>query len=141
MLGLTDLVIPCLIVNIIHESSKVRLTNNLQGEVRFRRADIDSESCSDEEEIVPDKELEEWLDDTQARRDSFERKMDAKTARDSLQWREAEWIVAGKITQQFLTEIEVHYEDTEEIVEDGNLVDYNSVMDWKNENSVNFDVD
>ena len=141
MLGLTDLVIPCLIVNIIHESSKVRLTNNLQGEVRFRRADIDSESCSDEEEIVPDKELEEWLDDTQARRDSFERKMDAKTARDSLQQREAEWIVAGKITQQFLTEIEVHYEDTEEIVEDGNLVDYNSVMDWKNENSVNFDVD
>jgi hypothetical protein len=32
--------------------------------VRFRKADIDSEGSSDEEEVEPDKELEEWLDDS-----------------------------------------------------------------------------
>jgi hypothetical protein len=32
--------------------------------VQFRRADIDSESSSDEEEVEPDQELEEWLDDS-----------------------------------------------------------------------------
>lgn len=49
--------------------------------------------------------------------------------------------MAGQITQQFLKEVEVHYADAEEIVEDADLVDYNSVMDWKKESAVNFDVD
>ena len=49
--------------------------------------------------------------------------------------------MAGQITQQFLTEIEVHYGDSEVIVEEGNLVDYNSVIDCKKESAVNFDVD
>ena len=79
-----DIIICCLIMNIVYESSKVRLTNNLSGEVRFRSADIDSESSSEEEEVEEDQELEEWLNDEKARRDSFERKMDSKTARDSL---------------------------------------------------------
>ncbi len=79
-----DIIISCLIVNIIHESSKVRLSNNLLGDVRFRRADIDSEGGSSEEDFELDQELEEWLNDEKARRDSFERKMDSKTARDSL---------------------------------------------------------
>ena len=79
-----DIIISCLIVNFIHESSKVRLSNNLSGDVRFRRADIDSEGGSSEEDFQLDQELEEWLNDEKARRDSFERKMDSKTARDSL---------------------------------------------------------
>ena len=37
--------------------------------------------------------------------------------------------------------MEVHNADAEEIGEDADLVDYNSVMDWKKESSVNFDVD
>ena len=49
--------------------------------------------------------------------------------------------MAGRFTQQFLSEIEVHYEDAEAIVEDADLVDYNSVVDWKKESAVNFDVD
>ena len=72
-----DIIISCLIMYIVHESSKVRLTHNLQGEVRFRRSDQDSENSEDEEEVEPDKELEEWLNDETARRDSFERKIDA----------------------------------------------------------------
>ncbi len=52
--------------------------------MRFRRAAIDSQSSSEEEEVEEDQELEEWLNDEKARRDSFERKMDSKTARDSL---------------------------------------------------------
>ena len=135
-----DIIISCLIVNIIHESSQVRLSNNLSGDVRFRRADIDSEGGSSEEDFELDQELEEWLNDEKARRDSFKRKMDSKTARDSLQRREAEWIIAGQITQQFWSEIEVHYDDAEAIVEDGNFVGYDSVMDWKNESSISDDV-
>ncbi len=111
--ALLDIVISCLIIYTVHESSKVRLTHNLQGEVRFRRSDYDSENSSEEEEVEPDKELEAWLNDETARRDSFERKMDAKTARDSLVKRDAEWLVAGQMTQQFLTELEVHYADAE----------------------------
>ncbi len=49
--------------------------------------------------------------------------------------------MAGKITQQFLTEIEVRYQDAKAIVEDSNMVRYNSVMDWKDGSSLNFDVD
>ena len=49
--------------------------------------------------------------------------------------------MAGQITQQFFTEIEVHYVDSEVIVEEGYLVDYNSVIDCKKESAVNFDVD
>ena len=67
--------------------------------MRFRRSDYDSENSSEEEEVEPDKELEEWLNDETARRESFERKMDAKTARDSLVKRDAEWLVAGQMTQ------------------------------------------
>jgi hypothetical protein len=52
--------------------------------------------------------------------------MDAKTVRDSLVKRDAEWLVAGQMTQQFLTELEVHYTDAEEDIEDGDMVDYNS---------------
>ena len=48
--------------------------------------------------------------------------------------------MAGRFTQQFLSEIEVHYDDAEAIVEDGNFVDYDSVMDWKNESSISYDV-
>ena len=40
--GVMDIVISLLIVNIIHESGKVRLTNDHEGNVRFRRADHDS---------------------------------------------------------------------------------------------------
>jgi len=99
MNGAMDILIPLLICNIIHESSKTRLTCDWQGNVRFKRAEHDSESSGEEEQTVePDRELEEWLNDEQARRDSFERKMDSRTARASLIKREAEWIVAGKIT-------------------------------------------
>ncbi len=76
-----------------------------------------------------------------ARRDSFERKMDAKTARDSLQRKDAEWLVAGQMTQQFLTELEVHYADAEGGIEDGDMVDYNSFLDLKNYSSINLDGD
>jgi len=58
-----DIVISLLIVNIIHESSKVRLTNDHEGNVRFRRADHDSESSEEEETDEPDQELVEWLND------------------------------------------------------------------------------
>ena len=67
--------------------------------------------------------------------------MDAKTARDSLVKRDAEWLVAGQMTQQFLTELEVHYADAEEGTDDGDLVDYNSFVDLKNYASVNYDGD
>ena len=39
--------------------------------MRFRRADIDSEGGSSEEDFELDQELEEWLNDEKARRDSF----------------------------------------------------------------------
>ena len=92
-----DVLIPLLICNIMHESSKARLTCDWEGNVRFRRAEQDdSESSSGDDE--PDYELEEWLNDEGARRESFERKMDSRTARASLVKREAEWIVAGQIT-------------------------------------------
>ena len=39
-----------------------------------------------------DLELDNWLNDTMTRRDLFERKMDARTSRDSLIKRGAEWI-------------------------------------------------
>ena len=90
--GLINLVVPLLILNLIHEDSKVRLVNDLQGNVRFRRADEESESSSDEKEIEADLELDDWLNDTMTRRDLFERKMDARTSRDSLIKRGAEWI-------------------------------------------------
>ena len=67
--------------------------------------------------------------------------MDAKTARDSLVKRDAEWLVAGQMTQQFLTELEVHYADAEEGVEDGDMVDYNSFKDWKTRASINLNGD
>ena len=67
--------------------------------------------------------------------------MDARTARASLVKRDAEWLVAGQMTQQFLTELEVHYVDAEEGNEDGDLVDYNSFVDLKNYASVNYDGD
>jgi len=108
--------------------------------VRFRRSDYDSENSS-EDEIEPDKELEEWLNDETARRDSFERKMDSRTARDSLIKRDAEWLVAGQMTQQFLTEIESHYVDTEGGIEEKDMVDYNSSTDFNNFASINFDGD
>jgi hypothetical protein len=95
--GLIDIIVPGLICVIIYESSKVRLTYNSKGEVRFMRAELDSEGSS-EEELEPDHELEEWLNDGMARTVSFERKMDAKTNRDSLTKRGAEWTVAGAMT-------------------------------------------
>ncbi len=119
----------------------MRLTHNLYGEVRFRRSDYNSENSEDEEVVEPDQELEEWLNDETARRDSFERKMDAKTARDSLVKRDAEWLVAGQMTQQFLTELEVHYVEAEIGIENGEMVDYNSFIDWKTHASVNLDGD
>jgi hypothetical protein len=67
--------------------------------------------------------------------------MDARTARDSLVKRDAEWLVAGQMTQQFLTELEMHYTDAEEVIEDGDMVDYNSFIDWKTHASVNLDGD
>ncbi len=43
-------------------------------------------------------------------------------------------IVASQITQQFLIKIEVNNkEDAEAVVEDINLVDYNSVKHWEND--------
>ena len=64
MNGAMDILIPLLICNIIHESSKARLTCDTEGNVRFRRADLDSESSGEEEQTVePDRELEEWLND------------------------------------------------------------------------------
>ncbi len=44
--GLIDIIVPGLICVIIYESSKVRLTYNSKGEVRFMRADLDSEGSS-----------------------------------------------------------------------------------------------
>jgi hypothetical protein len=49
--------------------------------------------------------------------------------------------VAGQMTQQFLTELKVHYVDAEGGIEDGDLVDYNSFIDWKTHASVNLDAD
>ena len=64
MNGAMDILIPLLICNIIHESSKARLTCDTEGNVRFRRAEHDSESSGEEEQTVePDRELEEWLND------------------------------------------------------------------------------
>jgi hypothetical protein len=40
-----------------------------------------------------------------------------------------------------LTELEVHYADAEEGIEDGDLVEYNSFIDWKTHASVNLDGD
>jgi hypothetical protein len=67
--------------------------------------------------------------------------MDAKTARDSLVKRDAEWLVAGQMTQQFLTELEVYYTDAEEGSDDGDFVDYNSFTNLKNYDSINLDGD
>jgi hypothetical protein len=67
--------------------------------------------------------------------------MDAKTARDSLVKRDAEWLVAGQMTQQFLTELEVHYADAEEGILEEGMVEYNSFIDWKTHTSVNLDGD
>ena len=62
--GAMDILIPLLICNIIHESSKARLTCDTEGNVRFMRAERDSESSGEEEQTVePDRELEEWLSD------------------------------------------------------------------------------
>ncbi len=61
--GVLDTVIPCLICNIIYESDQVRLTNDELGNVRFRRADQDSESSEEEQAVDFDEELEEWLSD------------------------------------------------------------------------------
>ena len=62
--GAMDILIPLLICNIIHESSKARPTCDTEGNVRFRRADHDGESSGEEEQTVePDRELEEWLND------------------------------------------------------------------------------
>lgn len=61
--GLINVVVPLLILNLIYEDSKVRLVNDLQGNVRFRRADEESESSSDEKEIEADLELDDWLND------------------------------------------------------------------------------
>ena len=61
--GLMDTIISCLICNIVYESNKVRLTNDQQGNVRFRRADQDSESSEEEQAVDFDEELEEWLSD------------------------------------------------------------------------------
>ena len=63
--------------------------------------------------------------------------MDARTARDSFVKRDVEWLVAGQMTQQFLTELEAHYVDAEGGIEDGNLVDYNSLTDLNNYASLN----
>ncbi len=63
--------------------------------------------------------------------------MDARTARASLVKREAEWLMAGQMTQQFLTELEAHYVDAEEGIEEKDMVDYNSFIDWKTHASVN----
>jgi hypothetical protein len=67
--------------------------------------------------------------------------MDAKTARASLVKRDAEWLVAGQMTQQFLTELEVHYADAEESILEEDMVEYNSFVDWKTHASVNLDRD
>ena len=64
-----------------------------------------------------DYELEELPNDETARKGSFERKMDSRTATESIatEDRDAELIVAGQFTRQFLTELDVHFEilDTE----------------------------
>ena len=49
--------------------------------------------------------------------------------------------MAGQMTQQFLTELEVHYADAEEGIEDGDIVDYNSFIDWKTRASINLNGD
>ena len=138
--GLLDIIIPLLICNILYESSKVRLTCNTEGDVRFRRADQDDESSEEESAGEPDLELEEWLNDEKARKDSFERKIDAKTARASLQMRDAEWIVAGQITQQFLSEMEAHYKDDDiAVAQDENCTDYESAPDLHYLGAVNYE--
>ena len=53
--GLMDIVIPCLICNIIYESSKVRLTNDWDGNVHFNISSLDSgdtSSSSEEEQVI-----------------------------------------------------------------------------------------
>jgi hypothetical protein len=67
--------------------------------------------------------------------------MDARTARASLVKRDAEWLVAGQITQQFLTELEAHYVDAEEGIEEKDMVDYNSFINRNTHATVNLNGD
>ncbi len=62
---------------------------------------------------------------------SFARKIDARTSRDSQQKRGAEWIVAGSMTQQFLSEIEddLNSDDAKDDAQDDNYYDYVSASD------------
>lgn len=82
-----------LICNIIFAGRQVRLVKNRDGEAHFRAFDEASDSGS--EEIHIDEELEEWLNDDKARKESFERRMSAMTACDSLIERGEVWHVAG----------------------------------------------
>jgi len=67
--------------------------------------------------------------------------MDSRTARASLVKRDSEWLVAGRMTQQFLTELYAHYTDAEEGIEEGDMVDYNSFADFNNYASLNSEGD
>lgn len=60
------------------------------------------------------------------RRDLLERKMDARTSRDSLVKKGAEWSVSSEMTQEFLSEMEQHYEQNSDYLE--NSVYYKSAI-------------
>lgn len=94
-----------LILFIVDAGNQVRLIkHHSSGQVCFRAAEELTES-SEEEEVEADHELEEWLGCEQDRRESFERKMNRATSRDSIIERGGEWLVAGQMTQQFYSEI------------------------------------
>ena len=69
--------------------------------------------------------------------------MDARTSRDSLQKRGAEWIVAGSMTQQFLTEIEdyLNSDDARDDAQDDNYYDYVSTSDLHYPLAINSEAD
>ena len=120
IVGLIDVLMCCIICKIIYEGRKVNLVINDESSVQFIRekqddSSDDSSDCSIE---YQDQDEEDWCNDSVARRESFERKLDNQTAKDSFLARGEPWFVAGQLTAQFLSEIEDYLEEDKEVAED-----------------------
>ena len=116
-----DIMLCCIICNILHESDQVELVQE-EGDVKFVSKDFDESSSDDYEEVMDQDELE-WQNNLQARRESFERKMDMTTSRESITNRGGRWDTAGQLTAQFLQELE-EYQD---VIESNNFQSYSSL--------------
>ena len=84
----------------MHESDQVELIEE-EGDVKFLNKNF-TESSSDGDEIVLEVDEFQWQNDDIARRESFERKMDRSTSRESITNRGGRWDTAGQLTAQFL---------------------------------------